>query len=93
MSDEEHERARQNAEEAARQARERAMNDAERLKAEAFTGPIKEEMLRQLGLIYGGLILIACTWSSRSSRLHRSTPPPRSPSSRSRWRSRSSPRS
>jgi hypothetical protein len=34
--DEEHERARQIAEEAARQARERAMNDAERLKAEAL---------------------------------------------------------
>jgi hypothetical protein len=33
MSDEEHERARQNAEEAAREARERAMKDAERLKA------------------------------------------------------------
>lgn len=56
--DEEHERARQNAEEAARQAQERAMKDAERLKAEALTGPMKEEMLRQLGLIYGGLILI-----------------------------------
>jgi hypothetical protein len=34
------------------------MKDAERLKAEALTGPMKEEMLRQLGLIYGGLILI-----------------------------------
>jgi hypothetical protein len=56
--DEEHERARQNAEEAARQAQERAMKDAERVKAEALTGPMKEEMLRQLGLIYGGLILI-----------------------------------
>jgi dihydrofolate reductase len=56
--DEEHERVRRNAEEAARQAQERAMRDAERLKAEALTGPMKEEMLGQLGLIYGGLILI-----------------------------------
>jgi ribosomal protein L16/L10AE len=53
--DEEHERARHNAEEAARQAKERAMKDAERLKAEALTGPMKEEVVRQLGLIYGGL--------------------------------------
>jgi hypothetical protein len=56
--DEDHERARQNADETARQAQQRAMRDAERLKAEALTGPMKEEMLRQLGLIYGGLILI-----------------------------------
>lgn len=58
MSDEERERARESAEEAGRAAAERAMRDAERLKAEMLTGPMKEEMLRQLGLIYGGLILI-----------------------------------
>jgi hypothetical protein len=56
--DEEHERARESAEEAGRAAEERAMKDAERLKAEALTGPMKEEVLRQSGLIYGGLILI-----------------------------------
>lgn len=56
--DEEQERARQSAEEAGRTAEERARKDAERLKAEALTGPMKEEVLRQLGLIYGGLILI-----------------------------------
>ena len=58
MSDEEHERARQNAEEAAREAQERAMKDAERMKEDALTGPMKQEVVRQLGLIYGGLILI-----------------------------------
>lgn len=59
MSDDaEHERARQSAEEAGRTAQERARADAERLKAEALTGPMKEEVLRQQGLIYGGLILI-----------------------------------
>ena len=56
--DEEHERARKMAEEAGRTARERAREEAERLTAEALTGPMKDEMLRQLGLIYGGLILI-----------------------------------
>jgi cation transport ATPase len=59
MSDEqERERARMKAEEAGRAAAEQAMRDAERLKAEMSTGPMRQEMLRQLGLIYGGLILI-----------------------------------
>jgi cation transport ATPase len=57
--DEEHERAREMAEEAGRTAEERAKADAERLKAEALTGPMGQEVVRQLGLIYGGLILIA----------------------------------
>ena len=56
--DEEYERARESAQEAARTAQERAKADAERLKAEALTGPMSQEELRQLGLIYGGLILI-----------------------------------
>jgi hypothetical protein len=56
--DEERERARASAEEAARAAAERATADAERLKAEMLTGPMSQEMLRQQGLIYGGLILI-----------------------------------
>jgi hypothetical protein len=61
MSDEEaHERARERAEEAKRTAQERAKADAERLEAEALalTGPMAREVLGQLGLIYGGLILI-----------------------------------
>ena len=56
--DEERERARASAEEAARAAAERATADSERLKAEMLTGPMSQEMLRQQGLIYGGLILI-----------------------------------
>ncbi len=56
--DEEHERARESAEEEARSAEERAKKDAKRLEAEALTGPTGQEALRQLGLIYGGLILI-----------------------------------
>jgi hypothetical protein len=56
--DDERERARERAEEAGRTAEEWARKEAERLQAEALTGPTKEEMLRQLGLIYGGLILI-----------------------------------
>jgi hypothetical protein len=59
MSDDEaHERARESAQEAARTAQERAKAETERLKAEALTGPMNQEVLRQLGLIYGGLILI-----------------------------------
>ena len=65
MGDEAHERAREEAEEAERTAQqwarteaERARTEAERLRAEALTGPMTQEMLRQLGLIYGGLILI-----------------------------------
>jgi hypothetical protein len=46
------------AQERARTEAERARTEAERLGAEALTGPMTQEMLRQLGLIYGGLILI-----------------------------------
>jgi len=60
-----HERARERADEAKRTAQEqartqveRARTEAERLKAEMLTGPMSQEVLRQLGLIYGGLILI-----------------------------------
>jgi hypothetical protein len=58
--DAEHERALEAAQEQARAAQERAKADAERLKAEALalTGPMAREVLGQLGLIYGGLILI-----------------------------------
>jgi hypothetical protein len=56
--DEARERARRSAEEAGRAAEEGALRDVERMKAAALTSPMKEEMLRQLGLIYGGLILI-----------------------------------
>jgi hypothetical protein len=52
------EQARKTAEEQARTAVERATTDAERLQEEALTGPAGQEVLRQLGLIYGGLILI-----------------------------------
>ncbi|HEY7667318.1 MAG TPA: hypothetical protein VIE12_04250 [Actinomycetota bacterium] len=59
MGDEEaRERARAIAEEAGRAAEEHARAEAERMKAEMLTGPMRLEMLRQLGLIYGGLILI-----------------------------------
>ena len=59
-NDEAHERARERAEEAERTAEERTRAQAERLKAEALapTGPMAREELGQLGLIYGGLILI-----------------------------------
>jgi hypothetical protein len=49
--DEEHERARESAEEAGRTAQKRSRAEAERIKAEALTGPMKLEVLRQQGLI------------------------------------------
>jgi hypothetical protein len=49
--DEAHERARESAEQAGRTAEERAEKEAERLKAEALTVPMQQEVLRQLGLI------------------------------------------
>ena len=63
MSDDaEHERTREWAEEEARreaqEAEERARAQAERMKAEVLAGPMTQEVVRQLGLIYGGLILI-----------------------------------
>jgi hypothetical protein len=56
--DEAHERVRASAEEAAQTATEHAKAEAERLKAEMLNGPMSQEVLRQQGLIYGGLILI-----------------------------------
>ena len=56
--DEEYERAREKAEEAGRTAEERARAEAERLKQDVLTGSMKQEVVRQEGLIYGGLILI-----------------------------------
>ena len=56
--DEEYERAREKAEEAGRTAEERARAEAERLKQDVLTGSMKQEVVRQQGLIYGGLILI-----------------------------------
>jgi hypothetical protein len=59
MSDDEaRERAREAAEEAGRVAEQQARMEADRTKEEMLTGPMSEEVLRQLGLIYGGLILI-----------------------------------
>jgi hypothetical protein len=59
MSDEEaRERARESAEEAGRMAQERARMDAERIVAGVSTPPVKQEMLRQQGLIYGALIVV-----------------------------------
>jgi hypothetical protein len=46
------------AEERAWAEAERITADAERITADALTGESKEEGLRQLGVIYGGLILI-----------------------------------
>jgi hypothetical protein len=57
-----HEQARAEAEKAKRDALEavaRAQAEAERIKAEASTGETLAEGLRQLGVIYGGLIGIA----------------------------------
>jgi cation transport ATPase len=56
--DEARERARASAEEAARTATEHAKAEAERLKAEMLTGPMSQEVLRQQGLIYGGLMIL-----------------------------------
>ena len=83
------------AEEARREALEaeaRARAQAEQMKADMLTGATGEETVRQLGLIYGGLIGIAVVMVQPLISAH-STPPPRCPSSRSRWPSRSSPRS
>lgn len=52
------EEARRTAKERAKSEQERASADAERMKAEMLNGPMSQEVLRQLGLIYGGLILI-----------------------------------
>jgi len=53
------EEARRKAHEAGASAKQRAKAQAGRAKAEALTGETGEEGVRQLGLIYGGLIGIA----------------------------------
>src|SRR5262245_13967577 len=59
MSDDSaHEPTRETADERSSAAVERAMTEAERRKKQALSGPAGQEVLRQLGLIYGGLILI-----------------------------------
>ena len=57
MSDEEaRERARESAEEAGRTAEERAEKEAERIDRQTCsTAPMKQELLRQQGLSYGGI--------------------------------------
>ena len=47
--DEEHERARERAEEAGRTAEERARAEAERLKEDALTEPMKQEVVSSSG--------------------------------------------
>ena len=56
--DPEHEGTRRLAEEEARRKAEEALARAERMKAEALTGGMKDEVIRQRGLIYGGLIIV-----------------------------------
>ncbi len=54
------EEARRTADEQAKAEQERAIAASERMEAEllATTGPVTQEVLGQLGLIYGGLILV-----------------------------------
>ncbi len=58
MSDSEHEHLRA-ADERVREADARARAEAERIAAMTETGEMKEEVLRQIGVMYGGLIAIA----------------------------------
>jgi hypothetical protein len=50
--------ARRTAKERAKTEEERARAEAERVTSEVLSGPMTQEVLGQLGLIYGGLILI-----------------------------------
>lgn len=50
--------AKEEARRTAEEARARADHEAKRAKADALSGEMKEEVMRQVGLIYGGLILI-----------------------------------
>jgi hypothetical protein len=54
----EHARSADEARQRAREAEERTRAEAERVESEALTGPGLEEGLKQLGVIYGALILI-----------------------------------
>jgi hypothetical protein len=58
-SEHEHARVADEARRMARETEEQARADAERIEAEAQTGEMKEEVVRQLGVIYGGLIGVA----------------------------------
>jgi cation transport ATPase len=57
-SAQEHARVDEEARRAAREAEAEARAEAEGMKADVLTGGMKEEAIRQVGLIYGGLILI-----------------------------------
>ena len=56
--DSEHERIRRIAKEEARRAAEEARARADEMKEVVLSGEVKEEGIRQLGVIYGGLILV-----------------------------------
>ena len=58
-SEREHARVGDEARRTAREADERVRAEAERIAADALTGATKDEGLRQLGVIYGGLIGVA----------------------------------
>ena len=58
-SEQKHARIPGEAKRRAREAEARASADAERIAALPETGDMKEEMLRQIGVMYGGLIAIA----------------------------------
>ena len=58
-SEHEHARAADEATQRAREAEARARAEAERIAAVTETGEMKEEVLRQIGVMYGGLIAIA----------------------------------
>ncbi len=58
-SEQEHARVDDEARRSAREAEARARAEAERIAAVTETGEMKEEVLRQIGVMYGGLIAIA----------------------------------
>ncbi len=58
-SEHEHARAADEARQRAREAEARARAEAERIAAVTETGEMREEVLRQIGVMYGGLIAIA----------------------------------
>ena len=58
-SEHEDDRAADEARQSAREAEARARAEAERIAAVVETGEMKEEVLRQIGVMYGGLIAIA----------------------------------
>jgi hypothetical protein len=58
-SEQEHARVADEARRSAREAEAHARAEVERIAAEAQTGEMREEELRQTGVIYGGLIAVA----------------------------------